>query len=66
VTEPAARIHEPRRPSRQGLVEYLLVTAFLLVAAAGAIAVFGDELRAVFGIRPPASASAGATQGAAR
>ena len=43
---------QPRRPSRQGLVEYLLVTGFLLVTAAGAVAVFGDELRGFFGVVP--------------
>jgi hypothetical protein len=46
---------KPRGPSRQGLVEYLLVTGFLLVAAAGAVAIFGDELRDVFGVRNQAS-----------
>jgi hypothetical protein len=50
---------KPRGPSRQGLVEYLLVTGFLLVAAAGAVAIFGGELRDVFGVRGP---PAGATQ----
>jgi hypothetical protein len=43
------------RPSRQGLVELLLVTAGLALAAAGAAALFGDELRAALG-RPPAAA----------
>ncbi len=38
---------------RRGLVEYALVTAFLALAAAGAIAVFGDEIRAALGLRPP-------------
>jgi hypothetical protein len=50
-----------RGPSRQGLVEYLLVTGFLLVAAAGAVAIFGGELRDVFGVgSPPATSPAGA------
>ncbi len=40
----------PRPGSRQGLVEYLLVTAFLVLAAAGTAAVFGDEIRAAFGV----------------
>jgi len=45
------------RPSRQGLVELLLVTAFLALAAAGAVALFGDELRQALGRpAPPAAA----------
>jgi hypothetical protein len=45
---------------RRGLVEYALVTAFLALAAAGAIAIFGDELREALGLRaaparPPAA-----------
>ena len=44
---------------RRGLVEYALVTAFLALAAAGAIAIFGDEIRAALGLRPaPARAPA--------
>ena len=39
----------PARPSRRGLVELLLVTAFLALAAAGAVALFGDELRQALG-----------------
>lgn len=39
-------------------MEYLLVTGFLLVAAAGAVAVFGDELRDAFGVSHPAAAGA--------
>lgn len=42
----------PARPSRQGLVELLLVTGFLALAAAGAAALFGDELRQAFGVAP--------------
>jgi hypothetical protein len=38
---------------KQGLVEYALVTAFLALAAAGAIALFGDEIRGALGMRPP-------------
>jgi hypothetical protein len=38
--------------SREGLREYLLVTAFLILAAAGAVILFGDELRAALGLRP--------------
>jgi hypothetical protein len=44
----------PPRPSRQGLVELLLVTGFLALAAAGAGALFGDELRQAFGAPAPA------------
>lgn len=36
--------------SRQGLSEYVLVTAFFALAAVGAVAVFGDEIRAAFGV----------------
>ncbi len=46
---------------KQGLWEYALVTGFLALAAAGAIAIFGDEIRAALGLRapppPPAAAS---------
>ncbi|HTN52287.1 MAG TPA: hypothetical protein VML50_07805 [Anaeromyxobacter sp.] len=52
----------PAPPSRQGLLEYLLLVGFLALAAAGAIALFGDELRSAFGLRParpPAAAPAG-------
>ncbi len=44
---------------KAGLVEYALVTGFLVLAAAGAIAIFGDEIRVAFGVRsasPPAAA----------
>lgn len=47
-----------QRPSRQGLVELLLLTGFLALAAAGAVGVFGDELRQAFGARPPPAAPA--------
>ena len=53
------------RPSRQGLVELLLVTGFLVVAAAGAVALFGDELRATFGRPAPGPAGAAATPASA-
>jgi hypothetical protein len=44
---------------KQGLVEYALVTAFLALVAAGALAVFGDEIRGALGLRTtPAPASA--------
>ena len=49
----AAARPDPARPSRQGLAELLLVTAFLALAAAGAVALFGDELRQALGRRPP-------------
>ena len=39
---------------RQGLVELALVTAFLALAAAGAVAIFGDEVRAALGVAPAA------------
>jgi hypothetical protein len=50
------RMAEPvrRTPSREGLREYLLVTAFLVLAVAGAAILFGDELRAAIGVRPAA------------
>lgn len=56
---PAPSPARPTRPSRQGLVELVLLTGFLALAAAGAVALFGDELRQAFGARPAApSASA--------
>jgi hypothetical protein len=48
----------PARPSRRGLVELLLVAGFLALAAAGAAALFGDELRQAFGAGATAPASA--------
>lgn len=49
---------EPARhpASRQGVAEYLLVVAFVALAIAGAVALFGDEIRAALGtptVRPP-------------
>ena len=41
------------QPSRQGLTELVLLVGFLAIAAAGAVAVFGPELRAAFGQRAP-------------
>lgn len=42
-----------RRPaSRQGMVEYLIVVAFVALAIAGAVALFGDEIRAALGTSP--------------
>jgi hypothetical protein len=40
-----------RGPSREGLREYALVTAFLILAAAGAIILFGEQIRAALGLR---------------
>jgi len=37
---------------RQGLVEYAVVSGVLVALAAGAIALYGDELRAALGVRP--------------
>ncbi len=54
----------PAPPSRQGLAELLLLVGFLALAAGGAVAVFGAELRQAFGARPPAAATpAGPVQG---
>ena len=47
---------------RQGLLEFAFVTAFLALAVAGALAIFGDEIRAALGLRgtpPPATAARG-------
>ncbi|WP_242371803.1 MULTISPECIES: hypothetical protein [Anaeromyxobacter] len=42
---------------RQGLVEYAVITGALVALAAGAIALYGDELRVALGVRPqPATA----------
>ncbi len=43
---------EPRA-SRQGLLEYLIVLALFALAAVGTVAVFGDNVRNLFGIAPP-------------
>ena len=54
VNPPAEPARRP--PSRQGLVEYLLVVAFVALAIVGALALFGDEIRAALGpapTRPP-------------
>ena len=42
------------------MTEWALVTAFLAVAAAGAIAIFGDEIRGALGVRPAPRAPPGA------
>lgn len=39
---------------KQGLTEYAIVTAFLALAVAGALALFGDEIRTALGVGPPA------------
>jgi len=43
---------------KQGVTEWALVTAFLALAAAGAVAIFGDEIRGALGVRPAARAPA--------
>jgi Flp pilus assembly pilin Flp len=50
--------HRQERPSRRGLVEVLLLTGFLALAAAGAVALFGDELRQAFGASAAGPAAA--------
>ena len=52
------------RPVRRGLVEWAVVTAVLALAAAGAAHVFGDEIRAAFGVHPPSSTHPGAASAA--
>jgi len=47
-----ASLDDPSPPSRQGLTEVLLLVGFLALAAGGAVAVFGGELRQVFGAQP--------------
>jgi hypothetical protein len=47
----------PRTPSKEGLTEYALLVGFLALAAAGAVALFGDEIRGALGL-PPARAAA--------
>ncbi len=44
-------------PMKQGLLEWVIVTGFLALAAGGAVALFGDELREALGLRPPPAAS---------
>jgi hypothetical protein len=59
---PAPPSTEPARPSRQGLAELLLLAGFLALAAGGAVALFGAELRQAFGLpAAPASAAPGPT-----
>ncbi len=45
---------------KSGLVEYALITGFLVLAAVGAIAIFGDEIRSALGVRPPGPPAASA------
>jgi Flp pilus assembly pilin Flp len=49
---------DPPPPSRRGLAELVLLVGFLALAAAGVVAVFGDELRQAFGAPPAAATSA--------
>jgi len=47
-------------PSTHGLREFALVTAFLVLAVAGAVILFGDQIRGALGLRtapPPAPPS---------
>ena len=58
---------DPAPPSRQGLTELLLLLGFLALAAGGAVALFGGELRQAFGNQPPtASAPADPVRARAR
>jgi Flp pilus assembly pilin Flp len=47
-----------------GLVEYLLVLALFALAAVGTVAIFGDGLRDLFGIAPPATVAPASAPGA--
>jgi hypothetical protein len=47
---------------KRGIGEWAMVTAVLALAAAGAIAIFGDEIRAALGVRPAARAPAPAVR----
>jgi hypothetical protein len=47
---------DPAPPSRQGLAELALLVGFLALAAGGAVAVFGAEIRQAFGAPPPPAA----------
>jgi hypothetical protein len=51
-----------RTPSGDGLREYVLVTALLALAAAGALILYGDQIRGALGLAPaarPGTPSAG-------
>jgi hypothetical protein len=39
-----------RGPSREGVREYVFVTVFLALAVAGALILFGDEIRGALGL----------------
>jgi hypothetical protein len=41
---------------RQGLRELAVLTAALVALAAGAVVLYGDDLRAALGVRPPPAA----------
>jgi hypothetical protein len=41
--------------SRRGLAEYVVLVAVLVLIVASAVALFGDELRALFGVPGPAT-----------
>ncbi|WP_234945236.1 hypothetical protein [Anaeromyxobacter sp. Fw109-5] len=45
---------------RQGLTELAVLTAALVALAAGAVVLYGDELRSALGVRPPPAARAAA------
>lgn len=51
-------VRRRNRPSWQGLVEYLVLVAVLVTACAGAVAILGDRLRSLLGLRPAAGARA--------
>jgi hypothetical protein len=44
-------------PSREGLAEYAFLVGFLVLAATGAVVLFGDEIRAALGLRPSGTAA---------
>jgi hypothetical protein len=49
------------RGARQGLVEVLLALCLLALGAAGALALWGEELAALAGLRPAQPAAAPGT-----
>jgi hypothetical protein len=51
---------------KQGVTEWALVTAFLALVAVGAVAIFGDEIRAALGVGSRARPAARATGSALR
>lgn len=52
------------QPRGQGMTEYILIVALIAIATIGVVTVFGDQLRALFGMS--ADALAGETSVAAR